>query len=210
MPINQTQLLLSPVKTIVPLPRKPTDYELNVGHLQTADFITANCCCSKKALELTGGFDEQFSMAWREDSDLEFRLMQGNIPITKIDNAVVVHPVRKARWGVSIRDQRKTMFNALLYKKFPGLYRQKIQPKPPLIYYATIFSFLIMLTGIVVGSRWLSLGGGSVWIILTFVFIIRRLKKTSLAFSHVAEMTITSFIIPFFIHLLAVLRGFQI
>jgi glycosyltransferase involved in cell wall biosynthesis len=184
-------------KTIVPLPKNPTDYERNVGNLQTADFITANCCCSKKALELTGGFDEKFSMAWREDSDLEFKLIQENIPVIKIERAVVVHPVRKASWGISIKEQRKTMFNALLYKKFPDLYRQKVQPTPPWSYYATIGSFLIFLSGVITHNTALAAAGVTGWSALTIIFICRRLRNTTLRLSHVAEMVITSFVIPF-------------
>ena len=59
-------------KVDVPLPKSPTDFELNTGRLAKARFITANCICSKAALLKVGGFDERFSMAWREDSDLEF------------------------------------------------------------------------------------------------------------------------------------------
>ena len=54
-------------KVVVPISDEPTDYEKNIAHLETADFITANCACSKKALELTEGFDEDFQTAWRED-----------------------------------------------------------------------------------------------------------------------------------------------
>ena len=49
--------------------------------------------------------------------------------------AVVVHPVRPAAWGVSLGQQRKSMFNALLYQKHPQLYRCRIQPGPPWHYY---------------------------------------------------------------------------
>jgi glycosyltransferase involved in cell wall biosynthesis len=184
-------------KTIVPMPKKPTDYERNVGHLQTADFITANCCCSKSALRRSGGFDEEFRMAWREDSDLEFKLLEERIPIVKTTDAVVVHPVRKAQWGISIKEQKKTMFNALLYKKYPGLYRQKIQPNPPVFYYAIIASFLMVLCGLILHSEGLLITGAMFWIGLTSLFIFRRLRYTTLRMEHVLEMTVTSVFIPF-------------
>jgi len=184
-------------KTIVPLPKNPTDYQRNVSHLQTADFITANCCCSKVALELAGGFDEQFRMAWREDSDLEFKFLLQNIPIVKVEDALVTHPVRKAKWGISIKEQKKTMFNVLLYKKYPDLYRQKIQAKPPVTYYATIIAFILMLSGLILGRSLLFIPGGIIWLSLTIWFIAQRLKHTSLALNHVLEMTVTSFVIPF-------------
>src|SRR5690606_24890400 len=61
--------------TNVPLSPQPTDYELNIAHLQTASFITANCACTAKALIAVTGFDERFETAWREDSDLEFKFI---------------------------------------------------------------------------------------------------------------------------------------
>src|SRR4030095_10398285 len=68
-------------KMIVPLPNKPTDFEKNLANLEGSEFVTANCACSKKALQCVNGFDEAFTMAWREDSDLHFKLLAANIPI---------------------------------------------------------------------------------------------------------------------------------
>src|SRR5690606_9256688 len=79
-------------QTIVPLTGTPTDYERNVAHLATASFITANCMIAKKTLEQVGGFDERFEKAFREDSDLEFKLRSNQITIQKVPTAQVVHP----------------------------------------------------------------------------------------------------------------------
>jgi hypothetical protein len=57
--------------------------------------------------------------------------------LVRVHEATVVHAVRPARWGVSVRQQRKNMFNALLYKEHPVLYRRKIQATPPITYAAT-------------------------------------------------------------------------
>jgi glycosyltransferase involved in cell wall biosynthesis len=181
----------------VPLSQRPTDYEQNTAGLEKADFITANCACTKAALLKTGGFDEQFSMAWREDSDLEFKLISEHIPVRKIESAIVIHPVRKAKWGISILEQKKTLYNALLYKKFPDLYREKIQPHPPLLYYTIIIAFILMITGYFVQLKWLEVSGFYIWICLTLNFIIRRLYNTSLSAGHIIEIIITSFVIPF-------------
>src|SRR5690242_406341 len=62
-------------KILVPRSLKPTDYERNTSHLEHAEFATANCMCTRQALEKVHGFDERFSTAWREDSDLEFKLL---------------------------------------------------------------------------------------------------------------------------------------
>jgi glycosyltransferase involved in cell wall biosynthesis len=184
-------------RVIVPRSKRPSDYEQNTAGLETADFVTANCACTRSALIKTGGFDEKFGMAWREDSDLQFKLILEQIPVKRIENAVVVHPVRTAQWGVSIKEQKKTQYNALLYKKYPVLYRKKIQSIPPLLYYGIIAAFILMLAGILMHNRWLGIGGFYTWIFLTFNFIVKRLYTTSLSARHIAEMVITSFIIPF-------------
>jgi glycosyltransferase involved in cell wall biosynthesis len=184
-------------KVVVPLSADPTDYELNTSHLQTADFITANCACTKKALEKSGGFDERFSMAWREDSDLHFKLMSNDIPIKKVKTAIITHPVRSTKWGISIKEQKKTMYDALLYKKYPHLYRKKIQRNPPILYYAIILAFSIMLGGLIAKNESITTVGLVIWISLTTYFIFKRLRNTRLSFNHIAEMVVTSIVIPF-------------
>ena len=184
-------------KTMVPISDKPTDYEKNISGLATADFITANCCCPKPLMESVGGFDERFTMAWREDSDLEFKLITKRVKIIRVNSAMVVHPVRKAVWGISLKEQRKTLYNALLYRNFPALYKQKIQPVPPYNYYVIILSFILLLTGLIVQSLLIKLTGFMIWLILTIAFVYKRLNGTSKSPSHIAEMVITSVLIPF-------------
>ena len=180
----------------VPISEEPTDHEMNTAGLQDADFVTANCACTKAALQLIGGFDERFTVAWREDSDLEFRLIENNIDIKRI-NALVVHPVRKAEWGVSIKEQKKTMFNALLYKKFPRLFRKKIQPSPAWNYYAIIAGFVILMAGLILRTKFLVLTGAMVYLGFMIAFIVKRLIHTSKSYRHVMEMVTTSLVIPF-------------
>lgn len=182
--------------TVVPLKREPTDYEKNISKLAAAEFITANCACTKDALYKVGGFDERFKMAWREDSDLHFKFIQQGIPVVKVNDAVVTHPVRKAPWGISIREERKGMFNALLYKKFPGLYREKIQPDPPWHYYAISFFLILFVAGLLTDKPIPKIAGLSGWLAMTGWFAWKRLRDTSHSWDHVAEMMFTSAVIP--------------
>lgn len=193
---DEDQLVLSG-KVIVPLPQVPTDFELNTSHLETAEFITANCACTRTALLKTGGFDERFAQAWREDSDFQFRVMGEAIPLRKVDTAIVVHPVRSARWGASIYEQRKGMYNALLYKKFPDLYEIRIGARAPLNYYAMIFCFIAGVYGLLAGSAFLVTAGFGCWLLLVAEFSARRLRNTSRSLAHVSEMLATSILIPF-------------
>ena len=174
-------------RTVMPLPAAPTDYERNESGLEHGEFITANCFVRRYVLESLRGFDESFRMPWREDSDLHFRLLEQGFRIARAEAALVVHPVRPARWGVSLRQQRKVVFDALLFRKHPRLYRERIRAVPPWDYYlivlclfAACFSKIALL----------------LWAALTARFIARRLRGTSKAPSHVAEMVVTSLLIP--------------
>jgi len=184
-------------RVVVPIKGRPTDYEWNTAQLEKADFVTANCACTRLALELVNGFDESFETAWREDSDLEFRLLQQNIPIYHLHDAIVLHPARKASWGVSIREQRKNIFNALLYKKFPRLYRERIQRTPAWNYYLMISCSLLGAIFALYGAYTASVVLFGAWLLMIGLFAGKRLKHTSRTASHILEMIVTSAAIPF-------------
>jgi glycosyltransferase involved in cell wall biosynthesis len=184
-------------RIIVPRSTHPTDFELNTAHLEHADFVTANCACSKMALEKVNGFDEAFTMAWREDSDLEFKFLKQDIPINKIEEAVIIHPVRKAPWGVSLKEQKKSMFNALLFKKHPGLYRERIMSSILWNYYLMIFLFVTFFVAWHYDEKIIAIICISTWAILLGLFVSKRLSNASRSFNHVAEMIATSILIPF-------------
>ncbi len=183
-------------RIIVPLPEDPTDYERNAAGLATAEFVTANCFYRRAVLAAAGGFDERFTIPWREDTDLYFTLLERDCRVARAAGAVVVHPVRPAGWGISLRQQRKSMFNALLYKKHPALYRRRVQPGPPWHYYRSVAALLLALGGAWCGRRWWALGAAGVWLVLTQRFCALRLHGTSRAPGHVAEMIVTSALIP--------------
>lgn len=183
-------------RIVVPLPPTPTDYERDTAGLQIAECATANCFCRRDMLSAIGGFDEQFTAAWREDSDLQFTLLERAARIVHAPEAVVVHPVRAARWGICLHQQRKSMFNALLYKKHPALYRARIQPKPPWHYYRIVGALIATLAGVASGRRSLAALGGGTWLCLTGRFCLRRLDGTAHTPRHLAEMAVTSAVIP--------------
>jgi GT2 family glycosyltransferase len=183
-------------RIIVPLPAAPTDWERNVAGLERAPFATANCLYRWGALSAVEGFDERFTMAWREDSDLHFKLLELDRRCVHQPKAVVVHPARPAPWGVSLRLQRMNLFNALLYKKHPILYRGLIQAQPPWRYYAMVGAILLAATAATSGSRWVAGSALIVWAALTVRFCLQRLANTSRRLSHVLEMAVTSALIP--------------
>jgi GT2 family glycosyltransferase len=180
----------------VPLGANPTDYERNAASLEVGQFVTANCFYRKSVLEHIGGFDERFRAAWREDTDVFFSLLEEGCHLVSSSEAVVYHPPREAPWGVSLRQQRKSQFNALLYKKHPALYRQRIQPSPPWSYYFTCLALLGLARARSQGKRSLATLSLVTWTALSGRFLSRRLKRTSHSPTHVAEMAATSVLIP--------------
>ncbi|WP_410221491.1 glycosyltransferase [Pedobacter sp.] len=183
--------------TIVPISNRPHDFELNTAKLQYADFITANCVCTKKALIQIGGFDMRFKLAWREDSDLEFKLIEQCIPIIKLEDACVVHPVRRFPWAVSIKEQRKVIYDALLFKKYPQLYRRKISRQAAWNYYLVVLFTLLFIYFILNGAIYLAFANLCALFALIINFAWKRTKNADRSFKHVSEMLFTSFIIPY-------------
>jgi hypothetical protein len=189
-------------RVIVPIPECPTDYERDASGLARAPFVTANAFCRRDALDAVGGFDERFTMAWREDSDLQFRLLKFSdgpddpAETPRFPDAVVVHPVRPAHWGVSLMQQRKSQFNALLFKKHPKLYRACIQSSPPWRYYFSVAALSVAIAAFATGvpiAGWAAL---SLWVVEAIRFTGERLAGTRRDLSHVAEMAVTSALIP--------------
>lgn len=183
-------------RIVMPLSHTPTDYELDAKNLEMVEFATANAFCRRKALEDLGGFDERFRFAWREDSDLQFRLLEYHANIVREPMAVVMHPIRPARWGISLSQVKKVQFDALLYKKHPKLYRRRIRAKPRWDFYLTVAALLACLAAVAVDAIGIALLSGLAWLFMTARFCLRRLKHTSKAPRHVAEMVVTSVLIP--------------
>lgn len=188
---GRVQVPLSPARR-----RRPTDHELMTLGLEQAEFVTANAFVRRDELHRVNGFDEQFQRAWHEDSDLQFRLMDGGT-VGRCRDAVVFHPVRPERWGISLRQQRNAVFDALLFKKHPRLYRERLHPQPPWHYYG-IVSLGIGAVGAALARQpavAIAAAVGAIGLVARFAW--RRLARTSRAPDHVVEMIATSAVIPF-------------
>ena len=183
-------------RLVMPLGPAPTDYELDAARLAHAPFVTANCFVRHSTLVRVAGFDERFEQAWREDSDLHFRLLRAGARIVRAADAIVVHPIRPAPWGVSIAQQRKILFDALLYKKHPALYRERIRAHPRWDYYAAVGAHLGCAAAAAAGAFGIAAALGAAWAALTARIFAARLRPASKRAAHVLEMLVTSAAIP--------------
>ena len=184
-------------RVVVPLGAAPTDYQFDAARLGTAGFVTANCFCRRGALEAIGGFDSRFKVAWREDSDLHFSLLDSGFTVVDAPAAVVEHPVRPARWGECLRAEHKHLYDALLLKRHPANFRRFIGHESPPLYYTIIGAALVTAVGLFARSAPVIAGGVLAWGALTGLLAARRLRSTARDPAHVAEMVITSVALPF-------------
>jgi hypothetical protein len=164
--------------------------------LERAPCATANCFYRRTVLEAVGGFDERFTEAWREDSDLQFGALARGVLIVHEPQALVTHPVRPAPWGISLALQRQNRFNALLYKKYPQFYHRFNSHEPPWAYY--VASVLPLLGILAASGGWLwpaALFFGA-WMVMAGAFCLRRLRGVTHRPAHVVEMMVTSVLIP--------------
>jgi len=179
--------------------RGRVDVPAQTPAIEPAEFATANCFVRRSALLEVGGFDERFHRAWREDSDLHFKLLRHYGPVPLAPMAAVQHPVvRDVPWSVSLKQQANAMFDALLFKKHPQLYRVKMgRVHAPPNYYAIVFGTLAaVIAGFADEPGWVAVFTA---LVIGFVadFTHHRLEGTPRDPRRVAEMLATSFAIPF-------------
>jgi GT2 family glycosyltransferase len=183
-------------QVIVPLPQNPTDYQLNIAGLGKGEFVTANCFCRKSILQRIDGFDERFYKAWREDSDLYFTLIEHSARLKFVPEAMILHPAMKAEFGKSIWMQKNNLFEPLLFKKHPHLYRKYAQLPILNMFYAIVILLTGMAISLAAGFMPLGMIAFIGWLGLTVSFIRKRLNNSSSDPQHILEMIVTSIVIP--------------
>lgn len=91
-------------------------------------YMTANMAYRRTLLERVGGFDERFTDAFLEDSDLAFRVLDAGVPIPFVAEAIVYHPViRVTPLGV-LRSARRARWLAPFAAKHPDRYATQLRP----------------------------------------------------------------------------------
>lgn len=183
-------------RIIMPLPHAPTDIERDAARLTGAEFVTANCFVRRDALAEVGGFDERYTAAWREDSDLQFKLLEHDGTIIEAVDAVVVHPLRSMPFGAAIGMQKKVMFDVLLYRKFPRLYRERIRRGRPWFYLTVSAMPVAFVAAHLAGRPHAAAAAAALWATLTLLFFMRRLRNSAFSLRNVVELLLTSAVIP--------------
>lgn len=183
-------------RIVMPLPPAPTDIERDAAGLADAEFVTANCFIRRQALARVGGFDERFESAWREDSDLHFNLIEAGFSIVKAPDALVVHPLRPMKFAAGIGMQKKMIYDVLLYRKHPVLYRERIRRAPPWLYLFISALLALTIMCMLAGRNDLAQVCFALWLLLTLRFFLTRIAKSALTLRNMVEVFLTSIVIP--------------
>ena len=193
----------------VPLParRAPTDWERCTHGLVAARWITADMAYRRVALAAVGGFDERFPRAYREDTELAYRVAAAGWRLAA-GRRRVTHPVRpEGRW-ISLRAQRGNADDALLRRLYGPRWRSMLDVPAGRrrIHAATAAAGLTALSGCLVAAlstgsvravaRSVALAAGGAAALATAEFAGGRIAPGPRTADEVGVMLVTSVLIP--------------
>jgi glycosyltransferase involved in cell wall biosynthesis len=176
--------------------RAPTDWERNVASLETGDWITADMAYRRAALEEVGGFDGRFRRAYREDTDLALRVLDGGWRLVRGRRAVR-HPVGPGDGLVSLRLQRGNADDVLLTALHPGHRDGPTTLGKRPWHAATVAAFVVGVAALAAGARLAALASLGCWVALTAALAWRRIAPGPRTAHEVATMLATSVAMPF-------------
>jgi hypothetical protein len=183
----------------VPLPpdRRPTDWERNTSGLADAKWITADMAYRRSVLLETGGFDERFPRAYREDADLALRVIDLGYRVVFGDR-VTTHPVRRTGFFTSVKQQRGNADDALMRKVHGPRWREKIGGHRGRLrehVLTTGLAVMSVLCGLTGHGRAAAVAGLG-WAAMTARFAAQRIAPGPRTAPEVVRMIVTSAAIP--------------
>jgi HAD superfamily hydrolase (TIGR01662 family) len=180
-----------------PAGRPATDAERQVINLERAPWITADMAIRRRALVETGGFDERFPRAYREDTELALRLTVAGWEIVH-GHRRATHPLRTGTWRSSVAAQRGNADDALMRRLHGRRWRlDGHAPAGQLSFHlATSVCWTLAVTAVLAERR----QAGRVWAALaaalTASFWWRRVRHGPFQLAEAARMAASSALIP--------------
>ncbi|WP_234735579.1 glycosyltransferase [Tellurirhabdus bombi] len=177
---------------------KTMQFQRISSYMENAELVTANCFCLKTALEKVDGLEESFDTAWQADNDLQFKFIKSEIPITKRKDVVTDYPIRPGSWWECLKEERNNCYDALLYKRHPKLFREKLREQNnALLYYTIVIGFLIGVYGQINELTYVSFYGFALFTAFLVVLFIKRLWGTPLNLVVLGQTVVTTAATPF-------------
>jgi HAD superfamily hydrolase (TIGR01662 family) len=183
-----------------PAGRRPTDAERATLGLAGAAWITADMAYRRDVLADTGGFDERFTRAFREDSDLALRAEAAGWRLRR-GRRVTVHPLRPGGpgdWRASLAAQAGNADDAAMRRQHGAGWQARAGTgtgRRPAHVAATALG-LASLTLLAAGLRRASGAAAAGWLAVTGEFAAARIRPGPRTWREVAAMTATSTAIP--------------
>ncbi len=183
----------------VPAPagRRPTDAERQTMGLAGARWITADMAYRRAILSEVGGFDERFTRAFREDSELALRVLDAGCRLTT-GSRRTLHPVRPQSWWISVARQRGNADDALMRRLHGRDWRRRagatIGRRPMHVLVTTMA--VATCTASAARRRRLATVLAAGWTSATAQFAWARIAPGPRTAREVAAMTVTSAAIP--------------
>jgi GT2 family glycosyltransferase len=169
------------------------DVELDARRAGEPGIAASNCFVQRQSLRAVGGFDERFAAAWDDARDLQFTLAEVRGELVAAPAAVVERPALRGGWDATLRQYRKLLYDALLFKKHPRLYRERVRRTPPWSYYLIVAALLAIVAGALLQAPALAWVGLVAWSVLTLQLVIGRWRASG---AHLGEIAATSVAIP--------------
>jgi HAD superfamily hydrolase (TIGR01662 family) len=183
----------------VPLPgdRRPTDWERGTAGLADAWWITADIAYRRDALVETGGFDERFPRAFREDADLALRVMDAGWTLSRGERRTV-HPIRAASRWASVWAQAGNADDALMRAVHGSGWERRAKADPGRRRRHLLISAAGALAAGMMAAGRPRVGAVSGAVALAGVaeFATARIAPGPRTAAEVATMTVTSAVIP--------------
>ncbi|HEX3300138.1 MAG TPA: HAD-IIIA family hydrolase, partial [Actinomycetota bacterium] len=182
----------------VPMSDRATDRERTVGRLAGARWATADMAYRRAALERTGGFDERFPHAYREDADLALRVLDAGWEL-RLGRRRVTHPVQPAPGWISVPQQAGNADDALMRAVHGPAWRKRAgAPGGRLPVHAiTVAAAAVAVGAAVARRRRLALATSALWAALAGEFIVDRTRGGPRDARYLGAITATSVAIPF-------------
>ncbi|GHH87657.1 transferase [Streptomyces sulfonofaciens] len=185
------------IRVPLPVDRRPTDFERGTAGLEDAAWATADMAYRAEALKETGGFDERFRRAFREDADLALRMAEAGWKLRRGER-VTHHPVRPADRWASLRAQRGNADDVLMTRLHGAdWWRRARAPRGRLPrHLAVTGTAALALLLAVAGRRGPALGAAALWAAGTAEFALARIAPGPRTADEIATMLCTSVAIP--------------
>jgi hypothetical protein len=98
-----------------------------------------------------------------------------------------------------LQDERNNCYDALLYKRHPDLFRERIPTyrRQIISYYASVISLAFGLIGLLIGQANVAIMGLCIWVILSTDQVLHHLPNKPLTWLIFKHVTLTVMATPF-------------